>query len=260
VTRLVAARRTHAYRAPMLRKLNHWAMIASALTLAVAFWNRNDLPGVIDFKPQLEHGPRQRPIAEPPKIVSYAGVDYRVEPLYSYELYGLVVSYRLHDGESSMHLWSNDHLNMADVCVVWSDTAFSPTLPKLDFWNGIFTCNVETRDSVAWANFNINQLSNNHLVSADPYIRERVAEVRIGDQIRVKGLLARYGAVGGRLRGTSTTRDDTGDGACETILVEEFEIVEPAFSRWRIAMYTALAVLVAALAVHFALPYRPYHD
>jgi hypothetical protein len=244
----------------MLRTVNRWLMIASALTLVVAFWNRNDLPGAIDFKPQIEHEPVQRPIAEPPRIVPYAGVDYRVEPLFSYELYGLVVSYRQHDGTSFMHSRSNDHLNMADVCVVWSDTAFSPTLPKLDFWNGIFTCNVETRDSVAWANFKMNQLSNNHLVSADPFIRDAVGEVRIGDQIRIKGSLARYGAVGGGLRGTSTTRNDTGDGACETILVEEFEIIEPGFSRWRVALYAALAVLVATLALHFALPYRPYRD
>jgi hypothetical protein len=244
----------------MLRTLNTGAMLASALTLVVAFWNRNDLPGDIAFLPQLEHEPRQRPISQAPMTVPYAGVDYRVEPLFSYELYGLVVSYRQHDGESSMHRWSNDHLNMADVCVVWSDTAFSPTLRKLDFWNGIFTCNVETRDSVAWANFKMNQLSNNHLVSADPFIRDRVSEIRIGDQIRVKGSLARYSAVGGGLRGTSTTRDDIGDGACETILVDEFEIVAPGFSRWRAAMYAALALLVATLAVHFALPYRPYRD
>jgi hypothetical protein len=242
----------------MLRTLNRWLMIASALTLVVAFWNRNDIPGVIDFAPEIEHAPRQRPITEPPLVVPYAGVDYRVEPLFSYELYGLVVSFRQHDGEDSMHKWSNDHLNMADVCVVWSDTAFAPTLGELDFWNGIFTCNVATRDSVAWANFKMNQLSNNHLISADPFIREAVAEVRIGDQIRVKGSLARYGAVGGGLRGTSTTRDDTGDGACETILVDEFEVIAPGFSRWRAAMNAALAVLVAALAVHFALPYRPY--
>ena len=70
----------------------------------------------------------------------------------------------------------------------------------------------------------------------------------------------RYGAVGGGLRGTSTTRDDTGDGACETILVDEFEIVQPGSSGWRAAMYAALALLVASLAVHFALPYRPYRD
>jgi hypothetical protein len=244
----------------MLRTLNTSVLVASALALGVAFWNRNDLPGEIEFHPKLEQEPRQRSIAKPPLTMAYAGLDYRVEPLYSYELYGLVVSYRHHDGESSMHRWSNDHLNMADVCVVWSDTAFSPTLAKLDFWNGIFTCNVQTRDSVAWANFKMNQLSNNHLISADPFIRDRVAEVRVGDQIRIKGSLVRYGAVGGGLRGTSTTRDDTGDGACETILVDEFQIVTPGFSRWRAAMYVALALLVATLAVHFALPYRPYRD
>jgi len=244
----------------MLRALNRWVLAASALTLVVAFWNRNDIPGAIDFKPQLTQEPRQRPVEKAPLTVPFAGVDYRVEPLFSYELYGLVVSYRQHDGQSSMHRWSNDHLNMADVCVVWSDTAMSPTLPKLDFWNGIFTCNVQTRDSVAWANFKMNQLSNNHLVSADPFIRDRVAEVRVGDQIRVKGSLVRYGAVGGGLRGTSTTRDDTGDGACETILVHEFEIMAPGFSRWRAVMYGALALLIATLAVHFALPYRPYRN
>jgi hypothetical protein len=216
------------------------------------------LPGAIEFQPQIEQEPRQRQITKQALTVPYAGVDYRVEPLFSYELYGLVVSYRQHDGEDSMHRWSNDHLNVADVCVVWSETALSPTLPRLDFWNGIFTCNVQTRDSMAWANFDMKQLSNNHLISADPFIRDRVAEMRVGDQIRIKGSLVRYGAVGGSLRGTSTTRDDTGDGACETILVDEFEVVAPGFSRWRGAMYAALVLLVAALAVHFVLPYRPY--
>ena len=245
----------------MLRTSNKTVLIASALALVIAFWNRNDLPSAIDFHPQLEQAPRQRPITKPPMTVPYAGVDYRVEPLYSYELYGLVVSYRQHDGESSMHRWSNDHLNMADVCVVWSDTAFSPTLRKLKFWNGIFTCNVQTRDSVAWSQFKMNQLSNNHLISAYPFVRDRVAEVRIGDQIHIRGSLARYGAVGnGGLRGTSTTRDDTGDGACETILVDEFEIVVPGSSGWRTAMWASLAILLATLAVHFVLPYRPYRD
>lgn len=245
----------------MLRTLNKAVMSASALVLAVAFFNRNDLPGSIDFHPRLKDEPLQREIHAKPLNVAYAGIDYRVEPLYSYELYGLVVSYRQHDGQDSMHRWSRDHLNVADLCVVWGDTAFAPTLDKLDFWNGVFTCNVQTRDSVAWANFRMNQLSNNHLITADPFIRDRIADVRIGDQIRIKGRLARYGAAGNpSLRGTSTTRDDTGDGACETILVDEFEILVPGRSVWRTAMWVSLLVLVATLAVHFSLPYRPYRD
>lgn len=253
----------------MLRVCNKYVLIGSAIALLLCFWNRNDLPGSIAFDPMLENAPRQRKIERPPFVAAFADVDYRVEPEYDYELYGLVVSYRLHDGESMMHRMSNDHLNVADVCVVWSDTAFSEHLDKLDFWNGIFTCNVKTTDRVAWAHFKMNQLSNNHLISDDPFIRKRVDEMRIGDQIRIKGWLSSYGALadgpGDRgkpvaMRGTSTTREDTGDGACETIYVNEFEIVEAAFSRWRFGMYLSLAMLAASLTLYFAMPYRPYRD
>jgi hypothetical protein len=260
VTCLAAWLRGALYAGAMLRSLNTLLLAVSAVALAVCFFNRNAIPSTLDFHPRLTDEPWQKPIDQASFQVGYAGVDYSVEPLYDYELYGLVVSFRQHDGESSMHRWSNDHLNMADVCVVWSDTAFSPYLGELDFWNGIFTCNVQTRDSVAWASFKMNQLANNHLISEDPYLRERAAEIRVGDQIRVKGWLARYGAVGGGLRGTSTTREDTGNGACETIYVREFEIVRPGFNPWRLGMYVAFALLVATIAIHFALPYRPYRD
>ena len=89
---------------------------------------------------------------------------------------------------------------------------------------------------------------------------DRVAQIRIGDQVHIKGLLARYGAAGGGLRGTSTTREDSGNGACQTILVDDFEIVVPGFSGWRTAMWGSLVILIGALAVHFVLPYRPYRD
>jgi hypothetical protein len=148
-------------------------------------------------------------------------------------------------------------LNVADLCVVWSDTAFSPTLRKISFWNGIFTCNFSTRDATAWANFRPSEVSNNHLLSADDALRGRVAQVRIGDQIHLRGLLASYGSGSGK-RGTSTTRDDSGDGACETIFLEQFEVLEPAHGAWRAVLYAALAVFTIALVVHFRLPYRPY--
>jgi hypothetical protein len=244
----------------MLRTLNRWLLVASALAAAVCFFNRNALPAGTDVDARLESEPKQKAVTKAPLTVGYAGVDYRVEPLYDYELYGLVVSLRQHDGTSLMHSRANDKLNVADICVVWSDTAFSEHLHELDFWNGIFTCNVQTRDSVAWASFKMHQLANNHLISDDPFIRDRVADVRVGDQIRVQGWLARYGAAGGAVRGTSTTRDDTGDGACETIFVRQLEIIERGFSAWRAGLYAALALLIVTLGVHFALPYRPYRD
>jgi hypothetical protein len=184
-------------------------------------------------------------------------VSYKIEPQFDYDLYGLVVSYRLHDGNSTMHRRARDHLNVADLCVVWSNTAFSPTLRKIDFWNGIFTCNFQTRDAEAWARFATNQVSNNHLLSADERVRNRVADVRIGDQIHVRGLLASYASPGGT-RGTSITRDDQGNGACETIFIKDFAVIEAARSGWRLLLYGALAALAASVVVYFRLPYRPY--
>src|SRR5262245_31947566 len=142
----------------MIRKLNNLLLAASALAALVAFWHRNDLPANLAFRPELAAAPRQTATSEPPFSVAYAGVSYKIEPQFAYDLYGLVVSYRLHDGNSTMHRRANDHLNVADICVVWSDTAFSPTLREVKFWNGVFTCNFATRSADAWARFAANQV------------------------------------------------------------------------------------------------------
>jgi len=157
-----------------------------------------------------------------------------------------------------MHRLSNDHINMLDVCVIWGDNPGNERLHKIDFWNGIFTCNVKTRDQQAWDAFSMDQLSNNHLISDDDFIRKQVRKIHVGDQIRVRGYLAGYSSGGGSKRGTSTTRTDTGDGACETIYVEQFKIVQAATSYWRISMWSSLLILVGALIVHFRRPYRPH--
>ena len=239
-------------------RINTTILTASFVWLLVSFWNRNDLPGTIDYVAEIRNEPIQEATSKAPFDVNYEGVDYRVEPEYEYELYGMIVSYRHHDGGSRMHMRSNDHLNMLDICVVWGDNTANPRLDRIDFWNGIFTCNVKTRDQAAWDAFDMYQLSNNHLISDSPFIRDQVKDINIGDQIRVRGYLSSYGATGNGMRGTSTTRKDTGDGACETIFVEDFDIVAPATSYWRLSMYGSLVILIFTLIVHFRRPYRPY--
>ena len=83
-------------------------------------------------------------------------------------------------------------------------------------------------------------------------------KIRIGDQIRVRGFLASYLSDGTSRRGTSTTRTDKGNGACETIYVKGFEIVRAATSYWRISMWASLALLLAGIAIHLKKPYKPY--
>ena len=239
-------------------KINNIIIVICFVWFLISFWNRNDLPHNIDYVESVLSEPVQSATRKTPFNATFNGVEYLVEPEYEYDLYGLVVSYRHHDSDSRMHFLANDHLNMVDVCVIWGDNTGNPHLNKIDFWNGIFTCVVQTRDQQAWDAFDMYQLSNNHLISDDDDVRDRVQDIRVGDQIHVRGYLSSYSSAGGGKRGTSTTRLDTGDGACETLFVEKFEIVEPVTSYWRISMFASLLLLSFSLFSYFRKPYRPY--
>lgn len=241
-----------------MRRANNVLVIASFAWLLVSFWHRNDLPGAIDYVAAIRSEPLQSPTRKGGFDVPFSGVVYHVEPEFDYDITGMVVSFRHHDNNSRMHRLANDHLNMLDVCVVWGANTADAQLQKLRFWNGIFTCNVQTRDLAAWDSFDMDQLSNNHLISADEDIRRRVKDIQIGDQIRIRGFLAGYGSPGVGKRGTSTIRTDTGDGACETIYVEQFNIVRAATSYWRISMAASSLALLVGLFLHFKRPYRPH--
>jgi len=130
--------------------------------------------------------------------------------------------------------------------VVWGANAQGLNLSAFEFTNGQFTCFFRTEDHAAWQQFNPNAISNNHLLVDDPYLRDQIDRVRVGDQIRIRGQLANYGHDGGFQRGTSTTRADTGNGACETIYVRDFRILASMDNTWR-SVFT-LAWIAMALA------------
>ena len=212
----------------------------------------------MQLEAQLKDPPVQAGITKKPFTVEMNRVLYQVQPLYDYSLYGLVVSYSHHDGDSMLHKLWNDHLNTADVCVVWSNTAFDLNLNDYSFWNGQFTCNIKTSDSAAWARFDMTQLSNNHLLSDDKLIRDQINDISVGDQIYIKGWLSEYASEGGSKRGTSITRNDTGNGACETIFVTEFNILRSSPNHWRKLMYLCLMLFLGTIAYHFLSPYKPH--
>jgi len=206
---------------------------------------------------ELKEEPAQKLIYKSAFSVNVNNIDYEIQPMYDYELYGLVVSYELHDGNYNLHKRWNDHLNVADYCVVWGKSAFTEFLPKIDFWNGQFTCNFGTRDQQVWDSFNAAQLSNNHLISDDEYIRKKLRKIKIGDQIKITGWLSSYKHLNnGGTRGTSTTRDDKGNGACETIYVNEVKILRHYRSIWGKLMYLFLLLFIISLIMYFRAPHK----
>jgi len=229
----------------------------SFILLLISFWNRNDLSSDMFVVDEIKEEPTQKKIDKSAFTVKVNKVNYEIQPMYDYELYGLVVSYELHDGNYNLHKRWNDHLNVADYCVVWDKSAYTKHLPKINFWNGQFTCNFGTRDQQAWDSFDSAQLSNNHLISDEKYIRKKLRKIKVGDQIRVAGWLSSYKNLNnGGIRGTSITRDDEGNGACETIYVNEVSILRYYSSIWRKFMYLFLLVFVVSLVMYFKAPYR----
>jgi len=228
------------------RRSNSLVFYSCCLLLLVSCWHRNDFPVAMPVLSGSLQDPQQRPVDEAAFSIARHGVTYRVEPRYEYELQGLVVSYALHNPRYSLHRLWNDSLNVADLCIVWRDNARSPDLNRFKFWNGEFTCNFSTRDAAAWERFRTDQISNNHLLADNDYQRRQIGRVRIGDQIRVRGWLANYSNDQGFSRGTSITRDDRGNGACETILVQQFTVLDSMENGWRTLMAFSLAGVIAS--------------
>ena len=108
------------------------------------------------------------------------------------------------------------------------------------------------------------QFSNNHLISDNPFLLKKISSVEPGDQVHITGMLAEYSHSNGRFkRGTSTVRTDTGNGACETIFVEEFEILQRnnVFWRWlRDLTFWAMPLsAIACIWFYFRAPISENH-
>jgi hypothetical protein len=175
--------------------------------------------------------------------------------MYEYELWGMVVS--SHYAGSFLDIaheaWK-DYLNIKDLCVIWGRNLETGAFREIKFWNRDFTCYFSWSNPEAGELFSQSHISNNHLITADPLLRPVIKSVRRGDQVHFHGWLAKYGHKGSsNVRGTSTSRDDVGGRACETVYVTEFEVLKRANPSWRAAFPVSLAVIGICAALLFLL-------
>ena len=244
----------------MLHTLVRWLLIGSVALFIFSFWHRNDLPQPAQLPPQLSQAPIQIQVNQPVIDKEVGGISYHIQPLYQYELYGLVVSQ--HDATSwqdYLHQQWNDKLNISDVCVLWGNNAIKGVYQEFKFWNGQFTCNFLTRSTPAFQAFDQTAISNNHLLTASPELMKKIASIKIGDSIHVRGYLASYSHNQGFAfqRGTSTTRSDTGNGACETIYLEDIDIIQRSPVPYRLLMWLAVVACIVSFIAWMALPFKP---
>ena len=241
----------------MARLLVRALLIGASALFVAALWLRDTAPPRETLRPDILAEPLQQPTGKAPFETTVSGVTYTVKPLFTYDLRGLVVS--RHAGDSwtdYLHRAWNDNLNVVDLCVVWGDNVSGADLGSMSFSSGQFQCFWETKSDAAWKSFDQYQISNNHLLTDNAAVAKRLKDVRVGDQVHLRGYLAEYTHHHGFdfKRGTSIVRPDPGNGACATVFVEDFENLARGGGPWRALYWVALGLLALGIVGWLALP------
>lgn len=235
------------------------ALVAALLAWAVAWQRTSTLPPREVILPELLAEPRQGPTDRAPFGFEYRGLAYEVRPVASYELHGLVVSHNDIHGIADIY-HDEDSVDTKDLCVIWGANLERDDYRRVTFENTPTWCHWSWRsDDIR---FSPQAIANNHLVTDSNALRDALERVHVGDQIRFSGLLADYRDLRHPeyWRPTSTTRADSGGGACEVVFFEELEVLVPhAVRAWQVrrAMpWVVAAILAAMLAIAAAVPPR----
>ena len=197
-------------------------LVAAALILAFVFTPRgNKHRAVAGLKDPVQKE------AKGSVKTKAAGYDITISFQYSYDIEALVISAKDYSGTSV-----GDKLAPKDLALAWGKVAeYNDKMDfhwrqsgrfyywRLDSWDEV--------DKLGGEAVIVEHSCNNHLIPADEIIMKQIKKIKAGDHIRLKGYLVNVTGNDGNGRdfwwNTSTTRSDSGSGACELIYVTSVE-------------------------------------
>ena len=248
-----------------MRAAQHAIAVALVLCVAAAFYlslREIALPGPAQIDSSVkESEPIQEGTDQRPFTVTIGGYTYSLTPRASYDISGLVVSQ--HRGDALLNLYHKaDPGNIKDVCVVWGGNVINGSYRQVRFTSEEFTC-YYAWSGVLRSPFDHEKMSNNHLIPATPDVAAEIRGIHVGDQVRMRGFLVDYSVSkdGHQIftRRTSTTRKDTGNGACEILYTTDVLVLARgnhfAIDAVRYAWFASLGLFLALGIVWFARPH-----
>lgn len=215
-----------------IRTIVKWIMRLCIVGWAATFYLMTLLPSQLDLQPPVFIAPQQVEIAHTPFAYNYKGQTITVVPQAWYLISGLIMSHNDPFNWWRFDLTHDDKSpDTRDLCVVWGNNLRTTDYQKVSVSNDDWMCNFRWGADVS---FYPEELSNNHLITNDPAIREQIANLVVGDQITIQGLLVNYSEErwNGRYRNSSLTRTDTGNGACEVIFVQSLKVLHSNNALW----------------------------
>lgn len=243
----------------MISRILKYAWWGLVVICFVSFFNRNNLRSVDILAPEVFIQPEQVELSDPSVISFYANyLSYRLTPLYTYSISGIVVGKMDYQIFSSLDKY--DKVFPVDLCLIWGVNAKRKVYLEegVNFSQDCRWCWAEWRGSVA---VDLHEMSNNHLLVNDPKIFKIINSIGRGDQVTIRGKLVDVKAKDlGHPEApeitwkTSITRSDSGAGACEVIYVEDITILRPANMIFRLLFrwsFPLLLLLTIVMLVRF---------
>lgn len=174
--------------------------------------------------------PVQTSCSNTSSTINVDGVNVTMTKVAKYKIIGRVESIGYHFSFTDV----SEKLSTRDFLLSFGEMALDKNSERISYGSagrfGSWYCNSQEFYK-EYGDFDVikRQVSNNHLVPASKEIKEVIESVKIGNVIEIEGYLAKYNwAIENRKYtwGTSTSRTDDGDGACENIYVEKIRILQ----------------------------------
>ena len=143
---------------------------------------------------------------------------YRISPLASFDIRARVIrSERYHFGREA-------DLSPVDLVLGWGAMSDSAVLQQINFSQGgrfyhWFATTLPVPRRVIETHS-----ANMHMIPASGAIARQLKSLRAGNMVHLKGLLVEVTSQEGFRWKSSLTREDTGGGACELVLVESLDV------------------------------------
>ncbi len=213
-------------------KIRKLIFLVFIITLVVTFFTRKNYRKVDEIAPEVLEKPIQKELSESEKEnieFEKDGIKYQLEPLYHYEINGLIVHEMTYDNWYSLS--KHDSIFPKDLCMIWGENTESKAYQdkELKFSQDMRFCFWRYSGNIK---FNNNEISNNHLLTNEKELNKKAKSLKNGDQVKIKGKLVNVietdkedPLYSSKIQ-SSTDREDTGAGACEVILVEDIEILK----------------------------------
>ncbi|MHC4841143.1 MAG: hypothetical protein ACYTDT_09345 [Planctomycetota bacterium] len=201
-----------------MQKYAFWACLACIGLIVAGAVFGGELPDASDIHPDVRQQPIQGGYSGPGIVLDHDGHTYNVEPVATYDVTSLIVSENDLDQK-----WIDEYGLSQDLGMIWGENTIDERFQNYEFSSGSYVLYASVPHGVP---FSKTEIGNVHVLPANADAVKALDAIEKGAQVRLQGKLINYtraDLIG--TRKSSLTRDDTGMGACEVMLVENVEIL-----------------------------------